>query len=73
MTVSGVPVHVNGCFELAASRTALSWQEYAHKDAWNRHVLGAVVAPAYRTLLRDCQSRVVRDGGAVCAGLMFYI
>ena len=48
-------VHVNGCFELSASRTALSWHEYARKDHWNRHVLAAVVSRAYVHLLLDCQ------------------
>ena len=58
VTVSGVPVHVNGCFELAASRTALSWHEYEQKDRWNRHVL-TVLSRAYRALLLDCQVLLV--------------
>lgn len=59
VTLSGLPAHVNGCFELSASRTSLSWHEYAHKDRWNRHVLAAVVSRAYGALLLDCQELLV--------------
>ena len=69
-TFSEIPVQINGCFDLDASRTGLTSDDASIGDAkarveWNRLLLKHAVASAYVEALRSIPTDIAeRDSGA---------
>lgn len=67
-TPSGLPVHVNGFFDLDSARTGLTVEGNMtgadrKRGEWNRAVARFVIAPLYTRLLEDLRGDLVGPGG----------
>lgn len=66
--LTGLPVHVNGYFELSANRRDIWWGEDMTGDGglrseWNRVLIGTVIAPSYTSLIKHATKVLFTDDG----------